>query len=264
MSAIDPATGLPVTDGRGLLPPNSEPPAGEGIVRLRVQARSGAEVVVNTENTASIVFDENDPVRTNVWANLIDRSPPQSQVNGLADVQGDSVFAVSWSGGDLGTGVSSYDVFVSANGAQFIPWMARSPLLNAVFAGHTGTTYSFYSVATDGAGNREAPPATPDATTQVPQLGVEQQPPRLSLEGAFPNPASGRLAVHLSLPDAAPARLELLDIAGRRVESRLLVGLGVGRHMVLLGQKRALRPGVYLIRLVRGNESFVRRVVLLD
>ena len=40
----------------------------------------------------------------------------------------------------------------------------------AVYWGRVDSTYRFYSVATDGPGNREATPTTPDAaTTVVPQ-----------------------------------------------------------------------------------------------
>ena len=83
-----------------------------------------------------------------------------------------------------------------------------------------------------------------ETTVDVP-LGVE-----LALEGARPNPVIGnRMTIALSLPDARPARLEVLDLAGRRVATRDLAGLGAGRHVVALEPDHSLSPGVYLVQL---------------
>jgi len=45
----------------------------------------------------------------------------------------------------------------------------------------------------------------------------------LALGGVRPNPATKELAVTFSLPDAAPARLEAYDLAGRRVAARAVI-----------------------------------------
>ena len=75
--------------------------------------------------------------------------------------------ALSWSGQDEagGSGLTHFDVYVSAEGGSFTPWLQRTTLRSAVFPGTAGARYAFYSVATDLAGNREEAPDTPDATT---------------------------------------------------------------------------------------------------
>jgi hypothetical protein len=83
-----------------------------------------------------------------------------------------------------------------------------------------------------------------------------------ALHGVRPNPGSGPVTVDFSLPDAAPARLELLDVAGRRVVSRALESLGLGRHSVSLGN-RNLPPAVYLVRLVQGEDKLVEKVAIV-
>ena len=85
----------------------------------------------------------------------------------------------------------------------------------------------------------------------------------LALAGVRPNPATKALAVMFSLPDAAPARLEAFDLAGRRVAAREVGPLGGGSHEVRLGEGRALAPGVYLLRLTRGERVLKARAVIV-
>lgn len=71
---------------------------------------------------------------------------------------------------------------------------------------------------------------------------------RLELYPPHANPSrDGALPIDFMLPDAGPARLDLVDVAGRLVETREVGSLGPGRHVFTLG--RNLRPGMYLVRL---------------
>ena len=80
--------------------------------------------------------------------------------------------------------------------------------------------------------------------------------------GAWPNPARGRLSVAFTLPDVGPARLEVLDVAGRKILERELRGMGAGPHVVDLGEDGALPPGVYAVRVHAGGQVRSRMVVL--
>ena len=82
---------------------------------------------------------------------------------------------------------------------------------------------------------------------------------RFALEGLRPNPAAGALTVALSLPSAAPAKLELLDVSGRRLLERDLRGLGPGELLVRLDGSAAVRPGLYFLRLSQGARALVSR-----
>ena len=98
----------------------------------------------------------------------------------------------------------------------------------------------------------------------VPTHVGDPQGAALGLHGTRPHPAraGAGLAVTFSLPDRAPARLELLDIAGRRMAVREVGGFGPGRRTTQLGTGR-LAAGVYRVRLVRGGESRELRVVVV-
>jgi hypothetical protein len=83
-----------------------------------------------------------------------------------------------------------------------------------------------------------------------------------ALESVRPNPVVDRFAVGFVLPDAAPARLELFDVAGRRVLHRQLDSPGAGRHVVQLGAAADYRPGMYFLRLSQAGSSLTGRVVI--
>jgi hypothetical protein len=87
--------------------------------------------------------------------------------------------------------------------------------------------------------------------------------PRIVLSGARPNPSFAGLSAAFSLPDGAAARLEVTDLAGRRIAARDVGSLGAGEHLVNLTEGRKLAPGVYLLRLTRGSESVTARAVVI-
>jgi hypothetical protein len=87
--------------------------------------------------------------------------------------------------------------------------------------------------------------------------------PPLALKGLRPDPGVRDALVAFTLTDASPARLELLDLAGRRIVHQDVGTLGFGDHVVNLSAGLALAPGVYVIRLSQNGRSFTRRAVML-
>ncbi len=83
-----------------------------------------------------------------------------------------------------------------------------------------------------------------------------------TLAGARPNPAEGSgLAVAFTLPAAAPARLEVFDLAGRRRAALDVGALGAGSHVVAIPAR--LAPGIYLLRLLQsGAERHARCAIV--
>jgi hypothetical protein len=83
-----------------------------------------------------------------------------------------------------------------------------------------------------------------------------------ALEPVRPNPSSGgTLTVRFSLPTTAPARLELLDVSGRRIASH---EVSSSPHTLDAGEGTHLAPGLYLVRLTQGASARVTRVAVLD
>lgn len=85
----------------------------------------------------------------------------------------------------------------------------------------------------------------------------------LALAGLSPNPAVNELSVSFVLPARGPARLELLDVSGRRLIARELHDLPPGRHRLRLAGAGEVEPGVYWIRLVQGGEQRLARGVVV-
>lgn len=70
----------------------------------------------------------------------------------------------------------------------------------------------------------------------------------------IPTPTGGAIALTVVLPSQERAKVELLDVAGRRVLSREFAPARAGRHTVQLSDGRGLASGIYLVRLVQAAE----------
>jgi len=76
----------------------------------------------------------------------------------------------------------------------------------------------------------------------------------LAIRSVVPNPSPhGQLRVEFTLRDGSPARLELLDVAGRVLRSQDLGALSPGDHTLEVSEAGALRPGIYFLRLRQGG-----------
>jgi hypothetical protein len=93
-------------------------------------------------------------------------------------------------------------------------------------------------------------------------VDVPNQRVEFGLTGARPNPTPGDVTVAFSLSDVSPARLDLVDVAGRIVRSREVGALGPGHHVVSLARGGTLAPGVYFTRLVSLGRVANARVVV--
>jgi hypothetical protein len=133
---------------------------------------------------------------------------------------------------------------------------------------------------TDGAGGvivaftDDRPATAPDISAQrvlangqlgAPVLSVPAAgPAAFALDPVRPNPLrAGALKVSFTLAGGAPARLEMLDVSGRRIIERDLSALGPGRHAVELGEHRGLAGGIYFLRLRQGGRVLTSRVAVL-
>lgn len=117
-----------------------------------------------------------------------------------------------------------------------------------------------------GAGAATGPVAGADSPLD-PDRAIGREPaPRPPLElaivGLSPQPSRGALRVEFTLAGDEPASLELVDITGRRVDSRRLAMSGAGRHAIELRQR--LPAGVYLVRLTQGARTVMRKAVVLE
>jgi hypothetical protein len=119
---------------------------------------------------ATVTFSTQPPLDTPRITNTVDAgSGLTSSVAPLPTMTSDGEFHVSWSGSDAGSGSGSsgYTVYVSKDGGAYTPFLVDTPLTSATYAGEVGHSYKFYTVATDYAGNVQAPPVEAQAGTDV-------------------------------------------------------------------------------------------------
>jgi hypothetical protein len=109
-----------------------------------------------------------------------DTTPPTSSVNPLPATVSSSSFPVTWQGQDNpgGSGVASYNVYVSDNGGLYTQWQNQTTATSAVFTNaQPGHNYAFYSVATDVAGNVQPTPTAAQAKISVVAQATIFDPP---------------------------------------------------------------------------------------
>ena len=185
LTALDPSTHEPPEDPLiGFLPPNRNPPEGEGSVTFAVWPRADIKTGTQICNTAQIVFDANDPItacapgQKNVpecpgWCNTIDADPPASSVVAvLVDGTCPPEIDLSWSGEDqaVGAGVRDFDLFVSVDGGEVVRILQNTLDTSSVYQASPGHSYAFYTRSHDNVGNYEDAPTEPDAIviTRIP------------------------------------------------------------------------------------------------
>jgi hypothetical protein len=98
---------------------------------------------------------------------MIDETPPISHVVALPASENSASFNVAWTGTDNLSGIQSLTIYVSDNGGPYTAFQTNTTATSASFTGQFGHTYSFYSIATDFAGNVEGPKVAAEGTTSV-------------------------------------------------------------------------------------------------
>jgi len=95
--------------------------------------------------------------------------------------------------------------------------------------------------------------------------GVPPAPPAdLVLLGATPNPSrGGQVRVLFTLPDARPATLRMLDLAGRVVREATVSAPAGGSGQADLSGGTRVPVGMYWLRLTQGQASVTRSVCVL-
>ena len=135
--SIDPNTDLPPPATSGFLPPENGTGRGQGhvafVIRPKPNLPTGIEIrnigLVEFDSRETVATDQIDPHNPGLGIDTkkqalvtIDSGAPSSGVTALAAESG-RAFVVQWSGQDdlKGSGIASYDVFVSTNGNRFVP-----------------------------------------------------------------------------------------------------------------------------------------------
>ncbi len=173
--SIDPVTGLlPIDPLNGFLPVNDTiTRGGEGFMNFSVRPKLPGTTGDTIHATAAIIFDINEPLITNTWTNLIDALPPTTELAPIEPVRLSKLIELQVSGVDDpgGSGLSYYELWVSANGSVFQKYEQTIPdsVSTYVFEGEYGTTYAFYVLGVDRTGNRETKSGAETFTEVLPR-----------------------------------------------------------------------------------------------
>ena len=171
--SIDPLTSnLPIDPFSGFLPPNDSTGSGQGSVAFTINLKDSLSDGTNIHNRATILFDNNPPIPTPTWTNTMDNTKPHSFIEPLAPHQMSDTINLNWHGTDSGSGIYNYAIYVSENGNNSYLWKTTHDT-SAIFIGGVDTTYRFYSIATDSAGNIENTPLNFDAITTICHIPVK-------------------------------------------------------------------------------------------
>ena len=219
-TSLDPTTlDTPSNPLVGFLPPDTNPPNGEGYINYTIQPKAGLATGETLDAQASIVFDTNAPIATPQIVNTIDAGPPSSTVAALPATTTTPGFTVSWSGSDgAGPGIAGYNVYVSDNGGPFTLWQSATTATSATYTGQVGHTYGFYSVATDNLGlvqpTRSAAEATTMVTTPIPTPTPTPVPTPTPTPppGPTPTPTPPRLVTVTSVRDVTNKKHQVTEV----------------------------------------------------
>ena len=86
---------------------------------------------------------------------------------------------------------------------------------------------------------------------------------RFGIDGVKPNPTTHGFVISFMLPTGQPARLELLDLAGRRVFDRELSAPTPGAQTLSIGGEAQLVPGFYVVRLSQGARQATAKTTVI-
>jgi len=233
------------------LPPNVNPPEGEGWVSFSVDAVPGQASGTIFENRATIVFDLNPPIITNTHVNILDNLPPVTQMVPLPEVVATDSLTVYFNSDDGINGSGVYDVvlFASHEGGTFSQ-IAISDTSFARIAVQEGT-WSFYALASDFVGNAEVLKPEVITTRVVTPTSItdnNENPYMWSLGSNYPNPFNPETLIPYSLQQSGDVKITVYDVLGRRVFTMNAGRRDAGRHVQQLNM-RHLASGTYLYEL---------------
>lgn len=178
--------------------------------------------------------------------------------------------AAGWRFPLLVQGVEAAAATLRLSGAERLPAACKMALVDP----RTGTAYD---LGGDGAIVLPHPP-TPEGVRYDLVVGPEAwvdgevgptttMPKRHALEACYPNPFNPLTKIAFELPAPARARLEVLDVAGRRVAVLLDEQLAGGRHVVEWNGRdargRGVASGTYYYRLSADDFTRTRSMTLL-
>jgi hypothetical protein len=251
------------------LPPNQTSPEGEGWVRFTVKPKELLPTGTVISNRATITFDVNKPITTNLYVNTLDYDPPQTNVTFIEQIAGNKVNLV-WNANDSnGSGIKKSVVYMSAGEGPYTT-AAITDQNSAQIPISSNNQYKFYVLSEDHVGNSEKEPKEiKEIITDVPE--EIELPNNFVLYQNFPNPFNPETTIQYAIPFGVndiqnsgnvQVSLKIYNILGAEVATLVNQIKQPGRYEVKFNGKN-LASGVYLYRLQAGNYVTIKKLTLL-
>jgi hypothetical protein len=88
-------------------------------------------------------------------------------------------------------------------------------------------------------------------------------PTPIAFEGVQPNPSAGDAVIAISVRPGAAARVVLVDLTGRHLETVEVPPSKTGKSQVRFERARLLPPGIYLLKLTQGADATMTRYTIV-
>jgi hypothetical protein len=92
-------------------------------------------------------------------------------------------------------------------------------------------------------------------------VDVPGMPTVLLLHAAWARPSDHTIRITFALPRGASPVVDLIDVAGRRVQKERFEGLEPGEQEVQFRLGPGTASGIYFLRLIQGNQSRIAKIV---
>ncbi len=188
-----------------------------------------------------------------------------------SDDGGDAI--VAWNDN---RGSTSYDVYAqlidasgttkwTADGVGLVTAAGQQSFVAVAPDGSGGAFVTWEDFGNDTAGDLDILRVGPNGLVPT---GVHDTPSAstIALSANYPNPFSAATTIDLTLRDAEPVRVEVFDVAGRRVREIEVGRLQAGESRLVFDgmddAAHALPSGVYFYRVHAGREAVTRKMVI--
>jgi RHS repeat-associated protein len=206
-TSLDPTTMAEPADAtRGFLPRNATKPQGEGFVSYSAHAAAAVTTGTAIAAQASIVFDGNAAIATNVDTVVVDAGMPTATPTVAASSTNPVTVTLGSSDDPGGSGVGLVDVWASKDGAPFA--LVGDAVTGPTFAytGAVGSSYRFAVAPDDQVANRGVLSAATSAVLVLPpptippgDPGTPPGDPGTPPSGPGSDPGAGNLGVFTAL-----------------------------------------------------------------
>jgi len=277
------------------LPPNVNPPEGEGWVKFTVNLKPNLPTGTQIKNKAVITFDINKPLATNIAINTLDFDPPTAQITSITKTNNNEL-SINWTANDAnGSGIKNATVFVAVGDGPFsvAATSNKSPINIPV---QVNNSYKIYILASDLVGNTQATPTKIHDITVDIEKEQEEIPTSYSLSQNYPNPFNPSTTIKYSIPyvmvrssnhnnadvipslsnhdnanvipslsrDEVHVTLKIYDILGREVATLVNEYQKPGNYNYQFSTSNyQLSSGVYFYQLKAGDFIQTRKMLLL-